>query len=81
MAVIGFEKFNRFYWLILYSTLLKISINILFEDMELKNYRRFRKISIDIFLVLNQHILVRFIYYYFGIFILGLIACKYISYK
>jgi len=74
MAVIGFGKFNRFYWLILFSTLLKISINILFEDMRLKNYQRLRRISINLFPVLNQHILIRFIYYYFGIFVLGSLA-------
>jgi len=44
--------------------------------MELKNYQRFRRISIDIFPVLNQHILVWFIYNYFGLFILGLIAAN-----
>ena len=73
MGVIGFGKFNRFYWLILLSALFKILTNIFFK-IEFQKYIIINEnISILKSPVLNDHIFVRFIYYYFGFIILGLI--------
>jgi len=76
MGVIGFGKFNRFYWLILLSALFKILTNIFFK-IEFQKYIIINEnISILKSPVLNNHIFVRFIYYYFGFVILGLIYIK-----
>ena len=75
MGVIGFGKFNRSYWLILFSALFKILINIFFK-VEIQRYIINENISILNSPVLNDHIFVRFIYYYFGFVILGLIYIK-----
>ncbi len=72
MKVIGFGKFNRFYWLILLSALFKILINIFFK-VEYQRYMLNENISILTLPLLNDHIFVRFIYYYFGFIILGFI--------
>ena len=72
MKVIGFGKFNRFYWLILLSALFKILINIFFK-IEFQIYIVKENISILKFPILNSHIFVRFIYYYFGFIVLGFI--------
>ena len=79
MGVIGFGKFNRFYWLILLSALFKILTNIFFK-IEFQKYIIINEnISILKSPVLNNHIFVRFIYYYFGFVILGLIYIKVLS--
>ena len=75
MGNIGFGKFNRFYWLILLSSLFKILINILFK-VEIQELIINKNISILNSPVLNDHIFVRFIYYYFGFVILGSIYVK-----
>ena len=72
MGVIGFGKFNRFYWLILLSALFKILLNIFFK-VEFQKLIVNENISILKFPLLNDHIFVRFIYYYFGFIILGFI--------
>ena len=75
MRVIGFGKFNRFYWLILLSALCKILINIFFK-IEIQRLMIKENIAILKSSVLNNHIFVRFIYYYFGFVILGSIYVK-----
>ena len=75
MGVIGFGKFNRFYWLILFSALFKILINIFFK-VEIQKMMINENISILKSPLLNDHIFVRFIYYYFSFIILGLIYAK-----
>jgi len=72
MKGIGFGKFTRFYWLILLSELFKILLNIFFK-VEYQRYMINENISILKFPLLNDHIFVRFIYYYFGFIILGFI--------
>ena len=72
MKVIGFGKFNRFYCLILLSALFKILINIFFK-VEYQRYMLNENISILISPLLNNHIFVRFIYYYFRFIVLGFI--------
>ena len=72
MKGIGFGKFTRFYWLILLSGLFKILLNIFFK-VEYQRYMINENISILKFPLLNDHIFVRFIYYYFGFIILGFI--------
>ena len=72
MKVIGFEKFNRFYWLILFSALFKILINIFFK-VEFQKYIVKENISILTCPILNEHIFVRFIYYYCGFIVFGFI--------
>ena len=78
MWVIGFGKFNRFYWLIIFSALFKILINIFFK-VEFQRYMANENISILGHPVLNGHIFLRFIYYYFGFVILGSIYAKVLS--
>ena len=75
MGAIGFGKFNKFYWLILLSALFKILINIFFK-VEIQKFMNNDNISILKSPVLNNHIFVRFIYYYFGFVILGSIYVK-----
>ena len=75
MGVIGFGKFNRFYWLILFSAFFKILINIFFK-VEIQKMMINENISILKSPLLNNHIFVRFIYYYFSFIILGLIYTK-----
>jgi len=75
MGIIGFGKFNRFYWLILFSALFKILINIFFK-VEIQKMMINENISILKSPLLNNHIFVRFIYYYFGFIILGSIYAK-----
>ena len=75
MGVIGFGKFNRFYWLILFSALFKILINIFFK-VEIQKMMIKDNISILKSPLLNDYIFVRFIYYYFGFIILGSIYAK-----
>ena len=75
MGVIGFGKFNRFYWLILLSALFKILINIFFK-VNIQRLTINENISILKSPVLNDHIFVRFNYYYFGFVILGSIYAK-----
>jgi len=72
MKVIGFGKFNRFYWLILFSALFKILINIFFK-VEIQKLMLNENISILTHPLLNDHIFIRFIYYYFGFIVLGFI--------
>ena len=72
MNAIGFGKFNRFYWLILFSSLFKILINIFFK-VEIQKLMINENISILISPLLNNHIFVRFIYYYFGFIVFGFI--------
>jgi len=72
MKVIGFGKFNRFYWLILLSALFKILINIFFR-VDIQKLMINENISILKSPILNEHIFVRFIYYYFGFIVLGFI--------
>ena len=72
MKFIAFGKFNRFYWLILLSALFKILINIFFK-VEYQRYMLNENISILTHPLLNDHIFVRFIYYYFGFIVLGFI--------
>ena len=72
MKGIGFGKFNRFYWLILFSSLFKILINIFFK-VEIQKLMINENISILISPLLNNHIFVRFLYYYFGFIVLGFI--------
>jgi len=73
MSFIGFGKFNRFYWLILLSALFKVLINIFFK-IDIQRYMYTDNISILESPVLNRHIFVRFIYYYFGFVVLGFIT-------
>ena len=75
MGVIGCIKPNRFYWLLLLSALCKILSNFLFR-IEFQRYVSNINISILGYPVLNDHIFVRFIYYYFGFVILGSIFSK-----
>jgi len=75
MGIIGFGKFNRFYWLILFSALFEILINIFFK-VEIQKMMINENISILKSPLLNDHIFVRFIYYYFGFIILGSIYAK-----
>ena len=75
MGAIGFGKFNKFYWLILLSALFKILINIFFK-VDIQKLIINENISILKSPVLNNHIFVRFIYYYFGFVILGSIYSK-----
>jgi len=78
MGVIGFGKFSRIYWLILFSTLFKILINIFFK-VEFQRYMFNDNISILKSPKLNGHIFIRFNYYYFGFVILGSIYIKTLS--
>jgi len=78
MAIIGFGKLNRFYLLILWSSLLKVLINIFFKVVIQENIHN-KNISILKSPVLNDHIFVRFIYYYFGFIVLGLIYAKVVT--
>jgi len=73
MSFIGFGGFNRFYWLILLSALFKVLINILFK-IDIQRYMYTDNISILKYPVLNRHIFVRFIYYYFGFVVVGFIT-------
>ena len=75
MGVIGCGKFNKYYWLILLSPIFKILINIFFK-VEIQKLMINENIPILKFPILNNHIFVRFIYYYFGFVILGLIYAK-----
>ena len=75
MKGIGFGKFNRYYQLILLSALFKILINIFFK-VEIQKWIVNENISILKSPLLNGHIFVRFIYYYFGFIILGSIYAK-----
>ena len=75
MVAIGFGKFNKFYWLILLSALFEILINIFFK-VDIQKHMLNDNISILKSPVLNNHIFVRFIYYYFGFVILGSIYVK-----
>jgi len=72
MSCIGFGKVYRFYWLILLSALFKILINIFFK-VEFHGYKERENISIITRPMLNDHIFVIFIYYYFGLIIIGII--------
>ena len=72
MKGIGFGKFNRYYWLILLSALFKISINIFFK-VEIQKLMINDNISILKSPLLNDHIFVRFIYYYLRFIVLGFI--------
>jgi len=78
MGVFGFGKFSRFFWLILFSALFKILINIFFK-VEFQRYIDNENISILKSSILNNHIFVRFNYYYFGFVILGSIYVKALS--
>ena len=76
MFPIGFGKFNsRFYWLILFSALMKLLIDASFK-LDYHNYTFIDKISILRDPVLNDHIFIRFIYYYLGFIFLGILFQK-----
>ena len=72
---IGFGKFNKFYWLIIGSALLKLLINALFK-IEFHNRSKIDYISILNEPVLKEHIFIRFIYYYLGFICLGILFQK-----
>ena len=69
---IRFGKFDKFFLLILSSAILKLLINSLFK-LEFHNRIEIDYISILKQPVLNDHIFIRFIYYYFGFIILSLL--------
>ena len=76
MFPIGFGKFNsRFYWLILFSALMKILIDASFK-FEYHNLMRIDEIAILNKPELNNHIFIRFIYYYLGFIFLGILFQK-----
>ena len=76
MFPIGFGKFNsRFYWLILFSALMKLLIDVSFK-LDYHNYTIIDDISILRDPVLNKHIFIRFIYYYLGFIVLGILFQK-----
>jgi hypothetical protein len=76
MFPIGFGKFNsRFYWLILFSALMKLLINISFK-LQFQDYKSIQYVSILNKPVLNDHIFIRFIYYYLGFIFLGILFQK-----
>ena len=72
---IGFGKFNKFYWLIIGSALLKLLINGLFK-IEYHDRIRIEYFSILNKPALNEHIFIRFIYYYLGFICLGILFQK-----
>ena len=80
--LIGFGKFNKFYSLILMSALLKLLINISFK-LEYQDHKTIEDLSILNKPELNNHIFIRFIYYYSGFIILSLVifAKKYAKEK
>ena len=73
--MLGCGKFNKFYWTIILSALFKLLINVSFK-LEIQKYKEIINISFLNNPVLNDHIFVRFIYYYFGFICLGLIFQK-----
>ena len=76
MFPIGFGKFNsRFYWLILFSALMKLLIDVSFK-LDYHNYQNISVTSILNKPVLNDHIFIRFIYYYLGFIFLGILFQK-----
>ena len=72
---IGFGKFNKFYWLIIGSALLKLLINGLFK-IEYHDRMNIEYLSILNQPELNHHIFIRFIYYYLGFICLGILFQK-----
>ena len=72
---IGFGKFNKFYWLIIGSALLKLLINGLFK-IEYHDRMNIVYLSILNQPELNDHIFIRFIYYYLGFICLGILFQK-----
>ena len=76
MFPIGFGKFNsRFYWLILFSALMKLLIDVSFK-LPYHDYKYILETSILRYPVLNDHIFIRFIYYYLGFIFLGILFQK-----
>lgn len=71
---LSFGKFSKFYLLIIYSYLVKLLINILFRiEYQDPLEKKISNCSIIKYPVLNKHILIYFIYYYFGYLVLSLI--------
>ena len=72
---IGFGRFNRYYWLIILSALFKLLINVSFK-LDFQNHLEIKNISIVKDPILNDHIFIRFIYYYLGFIVFGYIYQK-----
>ena len=68
---IGFGKLNRYFYLIFASALFKILINLSYK-IEYQEKKSIDSISILNRPILNDHICIRFIYYYFGLICFGL---------
>ena len=76
MFPIAFGKFNsRFYWLIFLSALMKLLINVSFK-LDFQELNEIKNISIINQPVVNDHIFIRFIYYYFGFILLRILFKK-----
>ena len=72
---IGFGKLNRYFYLIFASALFKILINLSYK-IEYQEKMSIESISILNRPILNDHICIRFIYYYFGLICFGIIFQK-----
>lgn len=77
-----FGSWNRFYWLIIFSAVIKILISF-FYNLSYQGKDGYHSITFlfDGELVLIRHIFVMFIYYYFGYFLLGFIFQKRKQYR
>ena len=75
MFYIGLGKFNKYYWNIILSALFKLLINGAFK-IDFQNYKEIDHISFLKDPQLNNHIFMRFIYYYLGFICLGILFQK-----
>ena len=75
MFYIGLGKFNKYYWNIILSALFKLLINGAFK-IDFQNYKEIDHISFLKDPQLNNHIFMRFIYYYLGFICLGALFQK-----
>ena len=75
MFYIGLGKFNKYYWNIILSALFKLLINGAFK-IDFQNYKEIDHISFLKDHQLNNHIFMRFIYYYLGFICLGILFQK-----
>ena len=72
ISLIGFGSINKFFWLIIASALFNLLINISF-NLKYQNYISIGMFGILNMPILNDHIFIRFIYYYLGLIAFSLI--------
>ena len=71
-SLIGFGSLNKFFWLIIASALFNLIINLSF-NLKYQDKKSIEQFGILNRPILNDHIFIRFIYYYFGFIALSLI--------